>query len=240
VLRNDDLDAARSRPHFWDHAREDLAWLGLDWDESPEEGGPFGPYRQSQRAAFYASALEQLSHHLYVCRCTRKQLAAASLSAPHEGQEEPVYAGTCRELNHAPGTGAWRFRVPDGQPLCFDDGSYGPQCFIAGQDFGDFLVARADGEASYQLACVVDDAAMGVTEVVRGADLLLSTARQLLLYEALGLCVPEFYHCPLVADLSGTRLSKRSDAMSLRSLRSHGFSPAEVLELPLEQLLPPA
>jgi glutamyl-tRNA synthetase len=147
-----------------------------------------------------------------------------------------VYPGTCRP---AAGTsfkventiGAnWRFRVPDGEKIAFDDGLFGSQEFQAGRDFGDFVVWRRDGVPSYQLAVVVDDAAMGITEVVRGADLLLSTARQLLIYRALDLTPPAFYHCPLVTDESGVRLAKRHDALSLRSLRARGMTPEGLRE----------
>ena len=119
----------------------------------------------------------------------------------------------------------WRFRVPDGEVIAFEDGGFGPQRFVAGRDFGDFVVWRSIGMPSYQLAVVVDDAAMQITEVVRGADLLLSTARQILLYRALGLTSPAYYHCPLVTDDQGQRLAKRHDALSLQKLRLDGTSP---------------
>jgi glutamyl-tRNA synthetase len=122
----------------------------------------------------------------------------------------------------------WRFRVPDGEVISFKDGHFGPQQFVAGEDFGDFVVWRHDGVPAYQLAVVVDDLAMQITEVVRGADLLASTARQLLLYRALGLAAPQFYHCPLMTDAAGTRLAKRHDALSLRTLRANGHTPAEL------------
>ena len=238
VLRNDDLDSARSRSCFWDSAREDLEWLGIRWDEGPEVGGPCGPYQQSLRLGQYQQTFEQLKDlgHLYVCRCSRKQLSS-SLSAPHQGHEEPVYPGWCRELGYGPEQGAWRFRTPDHEPVRFVDANLGDQTLVAGRDFGDFHVMRSDGLPSYQLACVVDDALMGVTEVVRGADLIVSTARQLLLYRALGWEPPVFFHCPLVNDLSGQRLAKRSQSLSLKTLRSAGFSPREVLEESVERLL---
>ena len=125
----------------------------------------------------------------------------------------------------------WRFLVPDDEVVAFDDGHFGRQRFIAGRDFGDFLVWRRDDVPSYQLACVVDDAAMRITEVVRGADLLKSTARQILLYRALGLEIPEWYHCPLVTDAQGERLAKRHDALSIRRLREEGKSPEEVVAM---------
>ncbi len=165
------------------------------------------------------------------------------MSAPHQGEEEPVYPGTCRgkfKLGDEAGafdpsatSGStpkrnWRFRVPDGESIGFTDGHCGPQQFVAGKDFGDFVVWRHDGVPAYQLSVVVDDAAMRITEVVRGADLLPSTARQLLLYRALGVSAPRFYHCPLMTDAKGVRLAKRHDALSLRRLRAEGMSPAQL------------
>ena len=155
--------------------------------------------------------------------------------------DEPHYPGTCRPENLRPGSPLrapyspdtlvgvnWRFRVPDGETLGFDDGHFGPQRAVAGRDFGDFLVWRKDDAPSYQLACVVDDAALGITEVVRGADLIKSTFRQLLLFRALGHAAPGFYHCPLVTDESGARLAKRHDALSLRALRAAGRMPQKL------------
>ncbi|MGD1086710.1 MAG: glutamate--tRNA ligase family protein, partial [Verrucomicrobiota bacterium] len=232
VLRNEDLDARRFRLEFTDAMLEDLRWFGFHWQEGPDCGGPFGPYAQSQRRDFYRAALEKLraGGWIYPCRCSRQDVLRA-LRAPHAGEEGPVYPGTCR-----PKPGAkfdpqpskppnWRFRVPDGETICFVDGFFGKQQFQAGKHFGDFVVWRHDDAPSYQLAVVVDDAAMKITEVVRGADLLLSTARQLLLYRALGLEPPAFYHCPLVTDASGARLAKRHDALSLRNLRARGVTP---------------
>ncbi len=125
----------------------------------------------------------------------------------------------------------WRFRVPDGEAIEFDDGHFGPQRFVAGEDFGDFLVWRKDGVPAYQLAVAVDDAAMAITEVVRGADLLKSTARQILVCRALGLPEPAWYHCPLITDERGQRLAKRHDALSLRALRALGVKPEDVLRM---------
>jgi glutamyl-tRNA synthetase len=129
---------------------------------------------------------------------------------------------------HVPRPANWRFRVPNGETISFTDGNFGAQQFVAGKDFGDFVVWRHDDVPAYQLACVVDDAAMGITEVVRGADLLLSTARQILLYRALGLTPPAFYHCALMLDEKGKRLAKRHDALSLRALREQGKKPEEL------------
>jgi len=237
VLRNEDLDAQRYRLEFVDAMMEDLRWFGFQWQEGPDCGGPYGPYAQSERGHFYGAALEKLRQGgwIYPCRCTHQDVLRA-LQAPHAGEEEPVYPGTCRpkagsalEIPDAKGAN-WRFRVPDGEGICFTDGFFGSQQFQAGRDFGDFVVWRRDDVPAYQLAVVVDDAAMRITEVVRGADLLLSTARQLLLYRALELTPPAFYHCPLVTDDSGARLAKRHDALSLRSLRAKGMTPQKLRE----------
>jgi len=242
VLRSDDIDAVRAKMAFADAMLEDLRWLGFRWQEGPDCGGPFGPYEQSKRRHFYQAAFEQLktSGRLYPCRCSRKDVLRA-LEAPHAADEEPVYPGTCRPDSRArnpndaksglAGTKVnWRFRVPDGEPIEFVDGYFGRQRFVAGVDFGDFVIWRHDDVPSYQLSVVVDDAAMQVTEVVRGADLLLSTARQLLLYRSLGYSPPAFYHCPLVNDQAGVRLAKRHDSLSLRTLRLQGATPEMVLE----------
>ena len=213
-------------------------------------GGAFGPYNQSERMEFYRAALENLraGDFVYPCTCSRKDIAAAA-RAPHAADDdEPIYPGTCRpnasvrrevsgvreaarpmspDTPHlTPGTRFnWRFRVPDGETISFTDGHFGPQQFVAGRDFGDFVVWRHDDVPAYQLAVVADDAAMQITEVVRGADLLKSTARQILLYRALGFEPPAFCHCPLMTDEAGVRLAKRHDALSLRQLRERGDSP---------------
>ena len=243
ILRNEDLDAARAREEFARAMYEDLRWFGLAWSEGPDVGGPLGPYDQSARMEHYRAALERLraGHFIYPCICSRKDIQAA-VTAPHAADDEVIYPGTCRpKAGAAPGAGApdgrarvWRFRVPDGEAITFVDGHCGPQQFIAGRDFGDFVVWRGDGVPAYQLACVVDDAAMRITEVVRGADLLVSTARQWLLYRALGLVPPEFYHCDLLRDGRGERLAKRHDALGLRQLRARGERP-ETLRATWEQ-----
>jgi glutamyl-tRNA synthetase len=244
ILRNDDLDGPRCKPEFVAAMYEDLRWFGFGWSEGPDVGGSHTPYNQSERTQFYRVALEQLRANgfLYPCTCSRKDLAAAA-RAPHaEDDDEPIYPGTCRPKGDAGQvTGATksptpilppatrhpslRFRVPYGETISFTDENLGPQTFIAGKDFGDFVVWRPDDVPAYQLACVVDDAAMKITEVVRGADLLKSTARQLLLYRALKLAPPKFYHCPLMTDDSGQRLAKRHAALSLRTLRAQGATP---------------
>lgn len=230
-LRNDDLDAIRFRLDFVDAMIEDLRWLGLRWDEPV--------VAQSQHRALYRAALEKLHAAKLIFPCTRSRRdVVEAAGAPHEGGEndEPVYPPSFRPAVDAPlpplgETIAvnWRFRVPDGEAVAFTDGKLGPQEAVAGRDFGDFLVWRKDDVPSYQLACVVDDAAMGITEVVRGADLVRSTFRQILLYCALGHPVPAFYHCPLMLDDHGVRLAKRHDALSLRTLRERGVTPAEII-----------
>ncbi len=227
VLRIEDLDRARCRPEFVAAVIDDLAWFGLRWDE--------GPYWQSERHELYLAAWQKLRDAglIYRCSCSRRDLLQAP-AAPHAEDEEPVYPGTCRPARpivpneESPGGCNWRFRVPAEEALPFDDLCAGPQRATAGVDFGDFIVWRKDDVPAYQLAVVVDDAAMGITEVVRGADLLLSTFRQLLLYRALGWPVPQFCHTALVTDSLGQRLAKRHDALSLRALRAAGLSPDEI------------
>jgi glutamyl/glutaminyl-tRNA synthetase len=172
---------------------EDLRWLGLEWQEGPDVGGPVGPYSQSERREFYLDAWRKLrdADVIYPCTCSRKDLEQA-LSAPHDDADEVPYPGTCRSKAWSPAdfpstSGvSWRFRVPDSRLITFQDALQGENTFVAGNDFSDFLVWRRDDIPAYQLACVVDDAAMEITEVVRGNDLLKSTARQILIYEALG------------------------------------------------------
>ncbi len=240
VLRDEDIDAVRARMDFAEAMIEDMLWLGLRWQEGPDCGGPYGPYQQSKRGTFYENAFKRLQAGgwIYPCRCTRKDVLRA-LQAPHATDEGPVYPGTCRPTPESPNplhradgrppaTLSWRFRVPDGESIEFRDGFFGWQRFVAGKDFGDFVVWRHDDLPSYQLSVVVDDIAMQITEVVRGADLLLSTARQLLLYRALGVSPPVFYHCPLMTDEAGVRLAKRHDALSLRAMRQQGIAPEVV------------
>lgn len=220
VLRIEDLDRERCRAEFVESLLADLRWAGLAWDE--------GPHWQSERLPVYLAAWRRLAAggFIYPCRCTRKDLSRA-LSAPHPEDEnvEPIYPGTCRPARpeprseSEPGPSNWRFRVPAGEEIAFVDGLHGPQSFRSGQDFGDFLIWRRDGAPSYQLAVVADDAAMGITEVVRGADLLKSTALQTLLYRALGATVPSWHHVPLVLGPDGRRLAKRAGAHSLRAMR---------------------
>jgi glutamyl-tRNA synthetase len=192
ILRNEDLDPQRSKPEFVSAFIEDLHWLGIHWSEGPDVGGEYGPYSQSERRDFYLQAWRELRDggYIYPCSCSRKDLAQ-SASAPNEGDDELMYSGRCRcRIGEAktfdePAGVNWRFRVPDGEAIEFKDLRQGPQSYVAGHDFGDFVVWRRDDVPAYQLAVVVDDAAMRITEVVRGADLLRSTARQILLICAL-------------------------------------------------------
>jgi glutamyl-tRNA synthetase len=258
VLRIEDLDRDRCRREFADALIRDLRWFGLDWNEGPDIGGPFAPYVQSQRRSRYSESWEKLrvGGFIYPCKCSRKDVAEASL-APHDENEEPIYPGTCRpsylslastadvvaaavsaagQGDLPPVTAAatqpkrthWRFRVPDGERIEFVDERVGKQSAVAGRDFGDFIVWRRDDVPAYQLAVVVDDAAMRISEVVRGEDLLVSTFRQLLLYRALNLRPPKFFHTQLVVDESGKRLAKRHGSLSLRALRERGSAPEEV------------
>lgn len=237
ILRNDDLDTARVRGDFLAAILADLRWFGFVWSEGPDLGGPFAPYSQSERRPHYLAAFAQLraAGAIYPCTCSRRDVREA-VQAPHDEGGEPLYPGTCRPENlpaperaaraRLPRAGVnWRFRVPDGETLAFTDGGRGPQTAVAGRHFGDFLIWRRDDLPAYQLACAVDDAAMRITEVVRGADLLLSTFRQLLLYGALRLAAPAFYHCPLVTDIRGVRLAKRHESPGLRA---SGKTPAEL------------
>lgn len=224
LLRIEDLDAPRVVAGTAERIMEDLLWLGLDWD------GP--PVWQSQRRDLYRLALGRLDAGgwLYPCFCSRAELVRAA-SAPHPGDEGPSYLGTCRARVTA-GTAqvrppALRFRC-DGPPVTFVDLLYGTFTQDVAHVTGDFVVCRGDGIPAYQLAVVVDDAEMGITHVVRGADLLASTPRQLLLCRALGISEPQYLHVPLVLGPGGERLAKRHRSLSLRSLRENGRDPQEI------------
>lgn len=237
ILRNEDLDPQRSRPEFVDAMLEDLSWLGIHWNEGPDCDGPHQPYSQSGRRDHYLVAWRKLrdGEFIYPCTCSRKDLAQAA-TAPNDSDEEPIYPGRCRSRNDAaqfaePAGVNWRFRVPDDEEVSFTDHHLGRQSFVAGRDFGDFLVWRRDDVPAYQLAVVVDDGEMQITEVVRGADLVKSTARQLLLFRALGLPAPDYYHCDLVRDEWGVRLAKRHNALSIRHLRETGVTRERAREL---------
>jgi glutamyl-tRNA synthetase len=229
VLRMEDLDPLRCKPEYATRAIEDLAWLGITWDE--------GPVYQSQRRAVYENAWRALRDAgvIYPSEVSRKELRDAA-HAPHEDEEaEPIFPA---ELRPPVGTGSdarspagviWRFRVPDGQTIRFVDARRGQQTYVAGEHFGDFVVWRKDDVPAYELAVVADDIEMRVTEVVRGEDLLLSTARQLLIYHALGATAPSWFHTQLMRDAEGRRLAKRHAPLSIRSLREQGRTPEEVL-----------
>ncbi len=238
AMRVEDLDGPRVRPGLEARILGELRWLGLDWDEGPDVGGPHGPYRQSERGARYADALGRLREAglAYPCFCSRAEIAEVA-QAPHASDEGPRYPGTCRDLSAAERAArgarrppAWRFRVPAGL-VSFEDRVHGKCTFDVASTVGDFVVARADGVPAYQLAVAVDDAAMEVTDVLRGDDLLHSTARQLLLYRALGLPEPRFAHVPLVVGADGERLAKRHGALSVGELRERGDDPAAVVGL---------
>jgi glutamyl-tRNA synthetase len=229
ILRIEDLDPLRCRPEYAAHAIEDLAWLGITWTE--------GPVFQSRRRAVYERVWDTLRKAgvIYPSSVSRKELRDAA-HAPHEEDEaEPVFppdlrppVGTGRDATSPAGT-VWRFRVPDGETIRFTDGRCGPQSFVAGEHFGDFVVWRKDDVPAYELAVVADDVDMGVTEVVRGEDLLLSTARQLLIYRALGVAPPSWYHTALMRDAEGKRLAKRHQPLSLRELRANGATPNSII-----------
>lgn len=231
VLRIEDLDPLRCKPEYAAHAIEDLEWLGIRWTE--------GPVYQSARRSVFESAWRRLRDAgvIYPSTVSRKELRDAA-HAPHEEDEaEPIFPSSLRP---SPGSGreattpagvVWRFRVPDGETVRFVDGLRGRQAFTAGEHFGDFVVWRKDDVPAYELAVVADDIEMGITEVVRGEDLLLSTARQLLIYRTLGAAPPAWYHTPLVRDAEGKRLAKRHQPLSIRELRARGKTAREVLAL---------
>jgi len=237
VLRMEDLDRRRSRDSLAAGVLADLRWLGLDWDEGPDRGGPHAPYEQRKRSDRYREAFGALREagRLYPCFCSRKEIAAAA-SAPQESGEERIYAGTCRVLDperarervRAGERHAFRFRVDDGPRPVFDDLRH--RRWSGGSwPCGDFVVHRSDGAFAYQLAVVVDDAEIGIDEVVRGDDLLPSTLRQLVLYDAFGWTAPRFGHVPLLVDPLGVRLSKRQQGITLRELRESGFDAPSIV-----------
>jgi glutamyl-tRNA synthetase len=224
ILRIEDLDESRCKPEYVDAVFEDLRWLGIDWDGEV--------VFQSRRKSAYRTAWRRLLERGWIYPCPRSRKDLGTL-APHA--EEPVFPSAWRSPVPRPDCYAgpegtnWRFQVPDGVNVVFEDALKGRIQKTAGLDFGDFLVWNREGVPSYELAVVVDDHAMGITEVVRGEDLLTSTARQILLAQALGFNSPRWCHTPLVCDAHGRRLAKRSGSLSIRTLRSRGASPADVL-----------
>lgn len=216
VLRMEDLDRPRVREGAAEAMLADLRWLGLDWDEGPDVGGPYAPYTQSERLDRYAEVLAELAPHTFECTCSRKEIAEIA-SAPHGS--ETIYPGTCRDgPTHPERDAATRFRMPDPPPV-FDDRIVGR---VEGEGRGDFVVHRKDGVFAYQLVCVIDDHDERITEVLRGDDLVSSTPRQIALYEALGWAVPAFAHVPLVYGADGARLAKRHGAIAIGELREAG------------------
>ena len=237
VLRVEDLDRPRVRPGASERMLFDLRWLGLDWDEGPDIGGPYAPYIQSERQEIYMTYLQRLQDKdlIYPCYCSRAEIARAA-SAPH-GNEGPRYPGTCRYLTQAQRSQheannrrpSMRFRVDDERTVSFTDLLVGPVEQQVQQTVGDFIVCRSDGIFAYQFAVVVDDALMHINQVVRGVDLLESTARQILLFEALGFQVPTFAHVPLLLDEHGKRFSKRTQSAGLEPLRMAGVTPEQIV-----------
>lgn len=243
IMRNEDLDQTRVVDGSAQQIYDDLRWLGLDWDEGEDVGGPVGSYVQSERTYLYRAALErlrQLRHDghraVFRCYCSRRDVREAA-SAPHENGRI-LYPGTCRELSEDEEAAVqaekpdriaiWRFWVPR-RRVCVQDVIAGQFCQQLDTQVGDFVLRRADDLFAYQLAVVVDDALMGVTDVLRGRDLLSSTPRQIALFEALGFHVPRFWHVPLMRDADGERMSKRDGSLSLQELRERGEAPDRVV-----------
>ncbi len=242
VLRVEDLDQPRVHPGATQRMLADLKWLGLAWDEGPDCGGSYAPYIQSERIAIYQDYLQRLwkANLIYPCYCSRAEVAQAAriASAPQQDAEDgPRYPGTCRNLTEkqrkeyeASGRHpALRFRVDDERIVTFDDLVAGPVTQHVQRAVGDFIIRRSDGIFAYQFAVVVDDGLMHINQVVRGADLLSSTARQILLFEALGFPVPTFAHVPLIFDEQGKRLAKRTQSAGIEPLRAAGATPAQVV-----------
>src|SRR5262245_3923246 len=239
VLRIEDLDGPRVKSDATAKVLEDLRWLGLDWDEGPDCGGPHAPYVQTERSALFEAALRELigTGLVYPCVCSRRDILRAA-SAPHPGDEGPRYPGTCdgkfasvADAFAASGREpALRFRVPAG-PVLFRDRGRGELVMDVSEQVGDVVVRKGAGTAAYQLAVVVDDAAMQITEVVRGDDLIASTPRQVLLYRALGLAIPEFWHVPLVVGPDGLRLAKRHGDSRIETYRRQGIRPERIVGL---------
>jgi glutamyl-tRNA synthetase len=217
ILRVEDLDTPRVKEGVVPKMIDDLRWLGFDWD------GEIAV--QSERRALYRDVFARLAGKVYPCRCTRGDIAAAQ-SAPHEGDQEPRYPGTCRSFG-GPGI-AWRLRVEPGA-VEFVDRLYGPQSIDVEAAVGDFVVARTPEQPAYQLAVVADDLAQGVTEVVRGDDLIPSTARQILVHRALGATPPAYAHVPLVVGTDGKRLAKRFGDAQIATLRAKGIPPERII-----------
>jgi glutamyl-tRNA synthetase len=234
VLRVEDLDTARIVAGSERSQLDDLGWLGLRFDESPSVGGPAAPYRQSERLDLYQAALRRLDEHglTYLCDCSRAEIAQVA-SAPHAGDEGPRYPGTCRSHGTRPRAfkrpPAVRLAVPERRRVVIEDGARGALASCPFDDVGDFVLRRGDGVFAYQLAVVVDDLAMGITEVVRGVDLASSAPRQALLSELLGGSAPRYVHVPLLVSSTGQRLAKRDASSTVADVRARGTSVRELL-----------
>lgn len=232
VMRIEDIDTPRVRPDSEERILEDLTWLGLDWDEGVETG-PCAPYRQSKRSTLYEAALDRLATLglTYPCDCSRKEIAS-SASAPHPGEEGPIYPGVCRNapLQRAfRRPAATRLAIPPNTLVRFHDPIHGRQEVDLATQTGDFVLRRGDGVFSYQLAVTVDDIAQGITQVVRGADLLSSTARQIFLMQCLGATPPTYAHAPLLVGPDGERLAKRARGVPVRDHREAGVDPRKLV-----------
>lgn len=234
VLRIEDIDRQRCRPEYVQALMEDLAWLGLDWDEGPGNRYAYGSAVQSERLSFYQAIFKRWKDEgtVYPCYCTRARLRQIA-SAPHPGEEAPAYDGRCRNLTEEERRKetkppSWRFRM-ETTPVRFTDLLCGPQEMVLHAGADDFVLLRADGMIAYQLAASADDGAMGITHVFRGRDLLTSTADQLCLLQKLGYPAPVYAHLPLLADENGARLSKRQHGITIRDLREAGMTAASVI-----------
>lgn len=234
VFRVEDVDSPRVKPWAVQQSMDDLAWLGLTWDEGPERGGSCGPYLQTQRMSIYQQVLQDMisRNRVYPCCCTRKDIQNAG-SAPHFDHEPAIYPGTCAGWKHGmplpdEGTYCWRFRSSQ-RVFEFDDRVLGLQETRPSETLGDFPVTQKNGEPSYQLAVTVDDSMMGITEVVRGNDLVASTFRQLQIFEFLNASPPSYAHVPLVLGADGRRLAKRHGDTRLSTFRSSGVTPQQIV-----------
>ncbi len=236
MLRMEDIDPDRSRSHYAEAIQHDLSWLGLDWDEGPDKGGPCAPYTQSERLDRYAEVIRVLTSlgHTYPCYCTRKELKTMA-SAPHAEDVGPSYPGTCFGLSVAQRAERQAqgrkpsLRLHGGEDTAFQDLVRGEIHLSWGECGGDFPLRRSDGVVAYQLAVAVDDMDQGINLVVRGADILPCTPRQILLFRLLGAQAPNYAHVPLIVDQRGERLAKRHQSLELRVLREAGVSPQAVV-----------
>jgi len=231
ILRIEDTDKERSKKEYEEMLIDDLKWLGINWDEGPDIGGEYGPYRQSERFHIYNEYLEKLKEtgHVYKCYCTPEELEEERKKALAEGRP-PRYSGKCRNLTEEERKQleeqgrpyVWRFKVPDGKVITFEDLIKGI-IEINVDEFGDFVIVRSDGSPVYNFVVVIDDALMKISHVIRGEDHLSNTPKQILIYEALGFNVPKFAHLPIILGEDRSKLSKRHGAVSLRAFRDDGY-----------------